>query len=163
MSLNTAVVDQLFQQRFEEKLTPGLAYGVVRGSELVHSGAFGATTEGGPAPTAESSFRIASMSKSFTAAAVLLLRDRGQLDLPRLAVPNRRADADDRPPRRGGLVGRCLAGHEPDPPAERSRPRPGPVTPTSEERSAPPHWSAPRIPRPAWERSTDASRPDAAR
>lgn len=81
MSLNTAVVDELFQQRFEEKLTPGLAYGVVRGSELIHSGAFGATTEGGPAPTAESVFRIASMSKSFTAAAVLLLRDRGLVDL----------------------------------------------------------------------------------
>src|SRR5918994_692009 len=81
MSLNTSVVDELFQQRFEEKLTPGLAYGVVRGSELVHSGAFGATTEGGPAPTAESVFRIASMSKSFTAAAVLLLRDRGLVDL----------------------------------------------------------------------------------
>ncbi|MGY0386568.1 serine hydrolase domain-containing protein [Nocardioides sp. WG-D5] len=81
MSLNTAVVDDLFQQRFEENLTPGLAYGVVRGSELLHTGAFGATTEGGPAPTAESVFRIASMSKSFTAAAVLLLRDRGLVDL----------------------------------------------------------------------------------
>lgn len=81
MSLNTSVVDELFQQRFEENLTPGLAYGVVRGSELLHSGAFGATTEGGPAPTAESVFRIASMSKSFTAAAVLLLRDRGLVDL----------------------------------------------------------------------------------
>lgn len=81
MSLNTSVVDELFQQRFEEKLTPGLAYGVVGGFELLHSGAFGATTEGGPAPTAESVFRIASMSKSFTAAAVLLLRDRGLVDL----------------------------------------------------------------------------------
>lgn len=81
MSLNTALVDELFQQRFEEHLTPGLVYGVVRGSELLHSGAFGATTEGGPAPTAESVFRIASMSKSFTAAAVLLLRDRGLVDL----------------------------------------------------------------------------------
>ncbi|MBC7279663.1 serine hydrolase domain-containing protein [Nocardioides sp.] len=81
MSLNTTVVDELFSQRFEENLTPGLVYGVVRGSELLHSGAFGATTEGGPAPTAESVFRIASMSKSFTAAAVLLLRDRGLVDL----------------------------------------------------------------------------------
>ncbi|SDK70986.1 CubicO group peptidase, beta-lactamase class C family [Nocardioides sp. YR527] len=81
MSLNTSAVDSLFQERFEENLTPGLAYGVVRGSELLHSGAFGAVRDGGPAPTAESVFRIASMSKSFTAAAVLLLRDRGLVDL----------------------------------------------------------------------------------
>ncbi len=81
MSLNTAVVDDLFAQRFEEELTPGLVYGVVRGTELLHSGAFGGVSVGGPAPTAESVFRIASMSKSFTAAAVLLLRDRGLVDL----------------------------------------------------------------------------------
>ena len=81
MSLNTAVVDELFAKRFEEDLTPGLVYGVVRGTELLHSGAFGSTTLGGPAPGVDSVFRIASMSKSFTAAAVLLLRDRGLVDL----------------------------------------------------------------------------------
>jgi CubicO group peptidase (beta-lactamase class C family) len=60
---------------------PGLAYGVVAGGELVHSGGFGERWTGGPVPDASTVFRIASMTKSFTAAMVLLLRDRGALGL----------------------------------------------------------------------------------
>ncbi|TQL67715.1 CubicO group peptidase (beta-lactamase class C family) [Nocardioides albertanoniae] len=97
MSLNTAAVDELFAQRFAENLTPGLVYGVVRGTELIHSGAFGSTTLGGPAPGVDSVFRIASMSKSFTAAAVLLLRDRGLLDLDE-AIAQYVPELVDQPP-----------------------------------------------------------------
>ena len=60
---------------------PGLAYGVVAGGELVLSGGAGARALGGPVPDADTVFRIASMTKSFTAATVLLLRDEGLLRL----------------------------------------------------------------------------------
>ena len=60
---------------------PGLAYGIIAGGELVHSGGLGECWTGGPAPDADAVFRIASMTKSFTAALVLLLRDQGGLAL----------------------------------------------------------------------------------
>jgi CubicO group peptidase (beta-lactamase class C family) len=60
---------------------PGLAYGVVDGGVLVHSGGFGERSVGGPPPDADTVFRIASMTKSFTATAVLALRDDGALAL----------------------------------------------------------------------------------
>ena len=60
---------------------PGLAYGLVAGGELVHSGGFGAAFTGGPPPQADTVFRIASMTKSFTASAIMLLREDGVLRL----------------------------------------------------------------------------------
>jgi CubicO group peptidase (beta-lactamase class C family) len=60
---------------------PGLAYGVVAAGSLVHARGLGERWLGGPAPDAGTVFRIASMTKSFTAAAVLALRDDGALAL----------------------------------------------------------------------------------
>jgi CubicO group peptidase (beta-lactamase class C family) len=66
---------------------PGLAYGVVRHGQLVHAGGRGvAAVPVGPTPGPDTVFRIASMTKSFTAAAVLLLRDEGALALDDEAV-----------------------------------------------------------------------------
>jgi CubicO group peptidase (beta-lactamase class C family) len=64
---------------------PGLAYGIVAGGSLVHSGGCGVRSTGpagdGPVPDADTVFRIASMTKSFTATLLMLLRDRGLLRL----------------------------------------------------------------------------------
>ena len=80
--IDTAAVDDLFARRYAEGLTPALVYGVVRAGELVHGGALGTVRLGiDESPGVDSVFRIASMSKSFMAAAVLLLRDRGLVDL----------------------------------------------------------------------------------
>ena len=82
-----ARIDALADRRFAEWHVPGLAYGVVLGGELIHSRGLGTLRVGEEAtPTASSVFRIASMTKSFTAATVLLLRDEGLL----------RLDEDDR-------------------------------------------------------------------
>jgi CubicO group peptidase (beta-lactamase class C family) len=64
---------------------PGLAYGILAGGALVHSGGLGERWLDGPAPDAGTVFRIASMTKSFTAATVLGLRDSGALRLDDLA------------------------------------------------------------------------------
>jgi len=60
---------------------PGIAYGIVAGGTLAHEGGAGQRWVGGPPPDAGTVFRIASMTKSFTASAVLALRDAGLLRL----------------------------------------------------------------------------------
>jgi CubicO group peptidase (beta-lactamase class C family) len=60
---------------------PGMAYGIVMDGELVHTAGLGVRYIGGPAPDDGTVFRIASMTKSFTASAILALRDDGALRL----------------------------------------------------------------------------------
>lgn len=65
----------------DEKL-PGVAIGIISSGELVWTYGSGETLAGNASPpTSDSVFRIASMTKSFTAAAILLLRDRDILRL----------------------------------------------------------------------------------
>ena len=65
-----------------EKGIPGIAFGLIYQGKLVYSSGLGETQIGNQVtPTEDSIFRIASMSKSFTAQAILLLRDRGALKL----------------------------------------------------------------------------------
>jgi CubicO group peptidase (beta-lactamase class C family) len=76
-----AAADAIVSDLFDRGGQPAIAYGIVAGGELVHSAGFGAKVLGGGAPDADTVFRIASMSKSFTASALLLLRDAGALAL----------------------------------------------------------------------------------
>ena len=76
-----AIADEAFAGAHELAAVPGVVFGIARDGVLVHSGGYGAATIGGPVPSAGTVFRIASMTKSFTAAAVLLLRDDGRLRL----------------------------------------------------------------------------------
>jgi serine-type D-Ala-D-Ala carboxypeptidase/endopeptidase len=80
-----AEVDSLAAGYYERGGQPGLAYGIVAGGELVHAGGLGERHLGGPLPDAATVFRIASMTKSFTASAILALRDDGMLRLDDLA------------------------------------------------------------------------------
>jgi CubicO group peptidase (beta-lactamase class C family) len=75
-------IDDLLAGLREEKGIPGIAWGVVRDGELVHAGGVGTIRDGEDrVPDADTVFRIASMTKSFTAATILLLRDEGRLRL----------------------------------------------------------------------------------
>lgn len=75
-------VHELFRRTWEEQRLPALVYGVVLDGELIYSGSFGtANFDTGASADTRSLFRIASMSKSVTALAVLQLRDAGLLDL----------------------------------------------------------------------------------
>jgi len=65
---------------------PGAAWGIVIDGELAHIGVSGYRDLATKAPvTRDSVFRIASMSKSFAAMAILALRDEGKLSLDDLA------------------------------------------------------------------------------
>jgi CubicO group peptidase (beta-lactamase class C family) len=75
-------VDAIADRTFAGWHVPGLIYGIVRDGELIHSRGVGTLRVGEDAtPTPSSVFRIASMTKSFTAATILLFRDEGRLRL----------------------------------------------------------------------------------
>jgi serine-type D-Ala-D-Ala carboxypeptidase/endopeptidase len=76
-----AAVDELAEAFQRGGGQPGIAYGIVAGGRLVHGGGCGERWLGGLTPDVTTVFRIASMTKSFTAAAVLALRDDGRLAL----------------------------------------------------------------------------------
>ena len=86
-ALTTALseIDARFDRWQADVHAPGLVYGVVLDGRLIHIRAAGVkTVDGGPV-TPDTLFRIASMSKAFTALAVLKLRDEGRLSLDDLA------------------------------------------------------------------------------
>jgi CubicO group peptidase (beta-lactamase class C family) len=75
-------VDAIADRFLEGRHIPGIVYGIVADGDLVHVRGIGTLRIGEAAPPNEDSvFRIASMTKSFTAAAVLQLRDEGSLAL----------------------------------------------------------------------------------
>src|SRR4051812_30232297 len=77
-----ADVDRIFAEWRLSAHAPGLVYGVVADGRLVHVKGLGVQDVDTGAPvTADSLFRIASMSKAFTAMAILKLRDAGKLSL----------------------------------------------------------------------------------
>ncbi len=79
-------IDRIFADFQRESHAPGLVYGIVADGRLVHVKALGVQDLQARRPvTAESLFRIASMSKAFTALAILKLRDEGKLSLDVLA------------------------------------------------------------------------------
>jgi CubicO group peptidase (beta-lactamase class C family) len=81
-----ADVHALFEEHARSNHIPGVAYGIVVDGALVVSGGHGfANLEKKIPATPNSVFRIASMTKSFTAMSVLRLRDAGRLDLDRPA------------------------------------------------------------------------------
>ncbi len=79
-------IDSLMRAFAERERIPGIAYGVILDGQLLHVAANGIRDVSASAPLDTSSvFRIASMTKSFTALAMLQLRDAGRLSLDDLA------------------------------------------------------------------------------
>ncbi len=77
-----AAVEEIFKEYAESRHRPGFVYGVVLDGKLICSGSFGYANLGQQiAANTKSLFRIASMSKSFTALAILQLRDAEKLNL----------------------------------------------------------------------------------
>ncbi|MET0375337.1 MAG: serine hydrolase domain-containing protein [Rhizorhabdus sp.] len=75
-------VDRIFAQWKLDAHVPGLVYGIVVDGKLVHVKGLGLQDLESRRPVNDDSlFRIASMSKAFTALAILKLRDEGKLSL----------------------------------------------------------------------------------
>jgi CubicO group peptidase (beta-lactamase class C family) len=77
-----ADVDRLFKAFVAERHVPGAAWGIIVDGQVAHVGVAGVREVGSKAPVdADTVFRIASMTKSFTAMSILKLRDEGKLSL----------------------------------------------------------------------------------
>jgi CubicO group peptidase (beta-lactamase class C family) len=75
-------IDRVFRAYATDKKIPGMIWGVVIDDQLAHVASFGVRDRVSQAPlTSSTAFRIASMTKSFTALAILKLRDEGKLSL----------------------------------------------------------------------------------
>jgi CubicO group peptidase (beta-lactamase class C family) len=73
-------IDSLFRAYATDKKVPGMIWGVVIDGQVAHLGTVGVRDRASQAPvSADTAFRIASMTKSFTSLAVLKLRDDGRL------------------------------------------------------------------------------------
>ena len=75
-------IDRLFIEFTTQQHVPGAAWGIIIDGELAHAGATGVRDIATKAAVdADTVFRIASMTKSFTAMSILKLRDEGKLSL----------------------------------------------------------------------------------
>jgi CubicO group peptidase (beta-lactamase class C family) len=79
-------VDRIFASFQTDSHSPGLVYGIVANGQLVYVKGLGVQDIDQKRPvTADSLFRIASMTKSFTALSILKLREQGKVSLDDLA------------------------------------------------------------------------------
>lgn len=84
--LKTSEVDRIFADYALDSHIPGLVYGIVADGRLVYVRGLGVQDlESNRPVTPDTLFRIASMTKAFTALTVLKLRDDGKLQLDALA------------------------------------------------------------------------------
>ncbi|MBD8547831.1 serine hydrolase domain-containing protein [Sphingomonas sp. CFBP 8760] len=74
-------IDRLVGQALAETGTPSASIAVVRDGRIVLAKAYGRQSEAGGAADPRLPYQIASISKQFTAAAILLLEDEGKLKL----------------------------------------------------------------------------------
>ena len=75
-------IDRIFRAYAADRKIPGMVWGVVIDGRVAHLGSIGVRDRGSKDPvTPATAFRIASMTKSFTALAILKLRDAGKLSL----------------------------------------------------------------------------------
>jgi CubicO group peptidase (beta-lactamase class C family) len=77
-------IDDYVRDRLDDLRMPGAALGIVKDGEIVHLQTFGDADDDGNAVTTNTPFKIGSMSKSFTALAVMQLAEarKIQLDAP---------------------------------------------------------------------------------
>jgi CubicO group peptidase (beta-lactamase class C family) len=79
-------IDRVFREYAEREHIPGAIWGIVIDGRLAHVGVTGYRDVASKSPVDSGTvFRIASMTKSFTALAILKLRDEGKLSLDDLA------------------------------------------------------------------------------
>jgi CubicO group peptidase (beta-lactamase class C family) len=79
-SLDTAAIDRFVAQQMVAQHLPGLALTITHGDQVLYVKGYGTARDGQPV-TPQTQFMIASLSKSFTAVAVMQLVEQGKIDL----------------------------------------------------------------------------------
>jgi len=76
-----AAIDAYVDTQMREQRLPGLALGIVQGDQIVHLKGFGIADPSGRPVTPQTPFMIGSVTKSFTALAIMQLVEQGEVDL----------------------------------------------------------------------------------
>ena len=76
-----AEIDAYIEQQMRRLNIPGVSLAIVEGAEIVHLRGFGHAHPRGKAPTPQTPFFIGSLTKSFTALAVMQLIEAGKVEL----------------------------------------------------------------------------------
>ena len=76
-----AAIDKFIEAEMQAQRIPGLALGIVNGDQIIHIKGFGISDPSGLAVTPQTPFIIGSLSKSFTALAVMQLVEAGKIEL----------------------------------------------------------------------------------
>ena len=74
-------IDGYIEQQLKRLNVPGAALAIVEGDQIVHQRGFGQTRPGGTPPSPQTPFVLGSVTKSFTALAVMQLVEAGKVDL----------------------------------------------------------------------------------
>lgn len=74
-------IDAYIQEQMHRLNIPGVSLAIVEGDKIVHLRGFGRARPGGEVPTPQTPFFIGSLTKSFTALAVMQLVEAGMIDL----------------------------------------------------------------------------------
>jgi len=78
---DVAAIDRYVESEMEAQRIPGLALGIVHDGRIVHLQGFGDADSSGREVTPQTPFFMGSVTKSFTAMAVMQLSDAGRVDL----------------------------------------------------------------------------------
>lgn len=81
ITLNYGRIDSYIEKEMEQCRIPGLALGIVKNNEVIYLKGYGIADPSGREVTPQTPFLIASLSKSFTAMAIMQLVDEQKLDL----------------------------------------------------------------------------------
>ena len=74
-------IDTYIEQQLDRLNVPGAALAIVEGDQIAHQRGFGQTRPGGTPPSHQTPFVLGSVTKSFTALAVMQLVEAGRVDL----------------------------------------------------------------------------------
>lgn len=74
-------IDDYIERQMHRWNIPGVSLAIVEGDQIVHLRGFGHARPGGDAPTPQTPFFIGSLTKSFTALAIMQLVESGKIDL----------------------------------------------------------------------------------
>jgi CubicO group peptidase (beta-lactamase class C family) len=74
-------IDGYIEEQMRRLNIPGVSLGIIEGEQIVHLRGFGQARPGGEAPSPQTPFFIGSITKSFTAQAVMQLVEAGKVEL----------------------------------------------------------------------------------
>mgnify|MGYP001298610504 CR=1 FL=1 len=80
-AVDQAALDAYIETQMRELRIPGLALAIVRGDQIEYMRGYGTADDAGRPVTPQTPFLVASLSKSFTALAVMQLVEAGKIDL----------------------------------------------------------------------------------